>query len=452
MKRKIKENKPKKEINVNRRKAILKWIAIICGIIIIVELFYLLIVYMMRESKVTYYDGLNMIEEIEGGYIAVGSSDFRHSKGNEWTQGYEKGKLAKYDENYKLLWEVKYENGYNTTFYDVEQTSDGYFVVGSGEITKEQTKDSLRDALLIKYDLEGDVVFEKQFQVLGDSKFLKVKTVDDGIYVIGQSIFPPMDLGFASNGGGILIKYDFEGNEIFRANYGGSKSGLFNDFVISDDGIYIVGKDATDTGILVKYSMTGEFLWVKNYSYTDMLGFSSIVEHNNELIVVGSKKAVDDDNDYDTDGLLVKYDKTGKLLMEKTFTVNERVEEEKTVLMSEISRDRFNSLAIDDDDNIIITGHYSVMDEEESDETKNVFRYNGLFLKYSLDGKLLEKRELNGSRDEFFTGIFEKDSNYLLIGYSNSKDKDFKWTGRNGKDYEPFFMILNEDGEIKKIR
>lgn len=450
------EHTKKKEKKVERdfkqKKTVLKWIAIFCGVIIVIELCYLLIVYLKRESENTYYDGLNAMEETTDGYIAVGSSDFRHSKGNDWTEGYEKGKLAKYDENNKLVWEKKYEKGYNTTFFDVETLDDGYLAVGSGEFSEEQTKDKLRDAVLVKYDLDGNIVFEKQFQELGNSKFMKVKKAEDGFYVIGQSIFPPMDLGFSSSGGGILIKYDFEGNEIFRANYGGSKSGLFNDLVISDDGLYLIGKDAANTGILVKYSTTGERLWVKNYSYTDYLGFSSIIEYNNELIIVGATKVSEDDYDYDTDGLLVKYDKTGKLLMERTFTVNERLEEENKVIDTSISRDRFNSVVIDKDDNIVIAGQVAIKDEEESTSEENVFRYNGLFLKYSLDGKLLEQKEIGGSRDDYFTGISIQNDQYQIIGYTNSKDDVFKRTGRNGKDFKPFFMLLDQEGEVKEIK
>lgn len=412
----------------------------------------MLITYLYRESKNTYYDGLNKVEKIKDGYIAVGSSDFRHSKGNSYTEGYEKAKLALYDENIKLLWEKKFTKGYNTTFYDVAKVDDGYIAVGSGEMNKEQNKNKVRDALLVKYDNDGKLIFEKQFQVLGNSKFTKVKVVEDGIYVIGQSIFPPMDLGFSPDGGAVLVKYDFEGNEIFRSNFGGSKSGLYNDFIISNDGIYAVGKDAANTGLLVKYDMAGVRQWIKNYSYTDTLGFSTIIEHNNELIIVGAKKVVDDDYDYDTDGLLVKYDKNGKLLMEKTFTVNERVMEKDKVITTTISMDRFNKVVIDKDQNIVIAGQVAVKDEEESTKEQNVFRYNGLFLKYSLDGKLLINKELGGTRDDYFTDIMLKDDSYLITGYANSKDKDLKGTRRNGKSYKPLFMELNKKGTITKIK
>lgn len=441
-----------KEKRKNSLPKILKIAAIICASIIVLELGYLLITYLYRESNAMYYDGLNAIEEIDNGYIAVGSSDFRHSKGNSYTEGYEKAKLALYDKETKLTWETKYDKGYNTTFYDVAELEDGYIAVGSGEMNKEQNKNKVRDALLVKFDKDGKMVFEKQFQVLGNSKFTKVKVVEDGIYVIGQSIFPPMDLGFDPNGGGMLVKYDFEGNELFRSNFGGSKSGLFNDFVISNDGIYVVGKDAANTGLIVKYNRNGERQWIKNYSYTDSLGFSAIVEHNNELIIVGAKKVMDDDADYDTDGLLVKYDKTGKLLMEKTFTVNERAMEDEKVISTTVSMDRFNQVIIDKEENIVIAGQVAVKDEEESTKEKNVFRYNGLLLKYSLDGKELLNKEIGGSRDDYLTGIMLKEDHYLITGYANSKDEDLKGTRRNGKSFKPLFIECNKKGTITKIK
>ncbi len=431
---------------------VLKIIGVICVAIIFLEVVYLIYAKVSTDNKNTYYDGLNSIAKIDDGYIAVGSSDFKNSRGNKWTKGYEKGKLAKYDDKQNLLWEKEYVKGYNSTFLDVAILDNGYVAVGNIEGSKEQNKDGVRDAFIVKYDEEGKIIAEQKFQILGDSKFTKVKVVKDGIYVIGQSIFPPMELGISNDGGGVLVKYDFDLNEIFRSNFGGSKSGIFNDFVISGDSIYAVGKDASKTGLLVKYDLNGNRQWIKNYSYTDVLGFSSIAEYKNELIVVGAKKVTDNNDDYDTDGLLVKYDKDGKLLMDKSFTVNERIEEKDSVVSTSVSMDRFNSLVVDDKGNILIAGQVAVKDEEESTDKLNVFRYSGLFLKYSIDGKLIDHVEIGGSRDDYFTDIMRLKNNYLIIGYSNSKDEALKGTGRNGKDYKSLFITVDDSGKIKSVK
>lgn len=421
--------------DTSKLKNVLKYIMIVCGVILFIEAIYLVYLHFSKEDQNTYFDSVNAMEKLNDGYVAVGSSDFKHSKDYKWTQGYEKARLAKYDKDQKLIWEKQFSDGYNTTFYDVVLNQNGYIAVGTGEFSEEQNKNNLHDALIVKYDQDGKQVWEKKFQVLGNSKFTKVQVIDNIIYVIGRSIFPPMDIGIDERGGGVILKYDQDGNELGRANYGGSKSGIFNDFVVSSDGLYLVGKDAVNTGILVKMNFNLERQWVKNYSYTDSLGFSGIVEYNNELIVVGAKKVKEDKDDYDTDALFLKYNKQGKLLIEKTYPLD--------------GMERYNGVVMDQENNFVVVGQTAVKDEKESDNTKNVFRYNGLYMKYDSNGKILVEKQFGGSRDDYFTGVLNLEDTMLVYGYSNSKDQDVAYLKGNGKDYKIMMITFDKEGNKK---
>ena len=83
--------------------------------------------------------------------------------------------------------------------------------------------------------------------------------------------------------------------------------------------IYTVGKDSYNVGIVSKYDLEGNLIKSVNYKFTDNLGFTGITINNDNLYVVGAKKINEDKNDYDTDALIIKYDKDLNLISETTY-------------------------------------------------------------------------------------------------------------------------------------
>ena len=74
-----------------------------------------------------------------------------------------------------------------------------------------------------------------------------------------------MEIGNHDTGGGIIIKYDYDGNIIWTNNFGGNKSGIFNDIVKVDDGYICVGKDAYNYGMIVKFNLNGKNYYIINF-------------------------------------------------------------------------------------------------------------------------------------------------------------------------------------------
>lgn len=211
-------------------------------------------------------------------------------------------------------------------------------------ILKTQVKEKTKDGLIVIYDKDGKQINSKTLQIAGDTKFTKVVVMDDGYLVIGQSILENMTIGNDPDGGAIMVKYDFDLKEKWRTNYGGSKSGIFNDVVVDDDAIYLVGKDATRYGFFAKFSKTGEKEFIKTYEYTDVVGFSSMAKIDDDFVVVGGKTTniEADDKDKKTEAVLLRYDKDGNIKYEKRYRVN--------------SSARFNKVVVDGD-NIVAIGH-----------------------------------------------------------------------------------------------
>ena len=423
--------KNKKDLKKDQKR-IVKWlkvVIILCIAIIVVELGYILLSYYNRTQSIIYTDTLNSFKETDDGYLVVGNSDFKKSKFNDYEKDDNKAKFAKYNNDFEIEFESAYTKGYSSYFSDVIEYSDGYIAVGGAQYDEQQVSDNATDGLIVLYDKEGNQKDSKRLQIAGDTTFNKVILLDDGFLVIGQSILQNMVIGTNPNAGALIVKYDFDFNEVWRANYGGSKSGNQNDAVIDGDYIYLVGKDATRYGLIAKYTLDGERVYAKSYEYTDTIGFSSIVKVGDELFVAGSKTINIDAKDADkvTEGLIVKYDSDGNVLDEVTFKKNNNA--------------RFNKIVYDGD-NLAVVGHTYKIDEEKSTDTYNYLDYRGIIVKYNRNlGRITDNKE-NGEGVDYFSDVIVNDDGYLVGGASSSRE-----LGSNNKDYRTYFLQYNKDLE-----
>lgn len=415
-------------------------VSIICGIILLCEIGYVAYRNLYVEKNSTYYDSINSLTVDGDNTVAVGSSNFKYSKYNDYTNGLEKAKIVKYDKNGNILFEKMYDNGINSTFNSIISVDDGYIVVGSGEFSKEEQESEGREAIIVKYNKDGEKVWEKFYQVITYSRFNKVIEVDDGYIVVGQSIYANLEFGNQTDGGGIIVKYDKDGNEVWHNNHGGMKSGNFNDVVEVNKDLYVVGKDATDSGNLVKYNKDGEYQWHKNYSYTDSIGFTGITYMDNSLYVVGSKKVLADDITEDddrtttnTDGLLVKYSLDGTKVFEKTFGGS--------------NYERYNSIT-SYASKIYVVGHTTSSDIGLKVTTDGSLM-TGLIIRFDKDGNITKKDVLGGSNDDSLTDIVTDGVSLYISGYSNSLDGNITTAKNNGKDY--FGKVIKLDFKFRTL-
>ena len=423
--------KNKKELKVEQKKLV-KWLRVIivlCIAIIVIEVCYIGISYYNRTKSVVYTDTLNSFKEIDDGYLVVGNSDFKNSEFNSYEKDYNKAKFAKYNSDFEVKFESAYTKGYSSYFSDVIEYKDGYIAVGGAQYDEQQVEDNATDGLIVLYDKNGKQVDTKSVQIAGDTTFNKVLFVDDGFIVVGQSILQNMVIGNDPDGGALIIKYDFNLKEQWKANYGGSKSAIFNDAVIDGEYLYLVGKDATRYGVIAKYTLDGEQVFVKSYEYTDTVGFSSIVKVGDEFFVAGSKTINIDAKDEDkvTEGLVVKYNSDGEVLDEVTFSRNNAL--------------RFNKI-VNDGDDLIVVGHTYKKDEEKSTDTYNYLDYRGIIVKFNTDLEKKANNKENGSGVDYFSDVIVTDDGYLVGGASSSKE-----LGSNNKDYRTYFLKYNKDLE-----
>ncbi len=442
-----KANKSKNAKNVKKEplfskktKKTLIIVSILCGGIILLEMIYFVYHRIQVDKNTIYYDSLNSVVIDNLDIVAVGSSNFRYSRYNNYTKGLEKAKFIKYDKDGKVIFEKMYEKGLNTTFSSIIAVEDGYVVVGSGEFSEQEQQNGAREAIILKYDQEGNLIWEKFYQVVTNTRFNKVIKTSDGYVAVGQSIYANMEMGNHTTGGGIIMKYDFDGNVVWYNNHGGIKSGNFNDIVEVNGDFYVVGKDATDSANIIKYNSNGEYQWHKNYSYTDGIGFTGIAYLDNALYVVGSKKILpegtgddDDRNTENTDALLVKYDLNGNILLEKNFGGS--------------SYERYNSVIVYRD-HLYIVGHTSSSDAGMKITTDGELM-TGILVCYDKDGNIIKKESFGGNNNDNLTDIYTDGVSLYITGYSNSKNGNMVTSKNNGKDY--FGKVIKLDFKFREL-
>lgn len=397
-------------------KKIVRIVVISCILILVFDFCFLIYQKYWKEEEKTYFDSMNAIEILEDGYISVGSN-------NNNEKSYEKAKITRYDKEKQKTWERLYNKGYNSSFFAIKKDKDAYIAVGSYESKKQENKDGVRSALIVKYSNEGEILYENNFQVLGNSKFTNVLVLEDGYIVVGQSIYEDMTLGLSEAGGAFIIKYNKELKEVWRKNYGGSKSGIYNDVIKVGNYFYAVGKDATRVGMISKYTLEGKREKTVHYEYTDTLGFTGIVELDQKLYVVGSKKVTEEVEDYNTDALIIKYDLDCNEIQQEVYTGE--------------GTERFNKAIVDDNQNIVIAGQTGIYNKKRSTPSHNIFSYDGILAKYDSDLKQLELEKYGDEMDDYFTDIKQDQDKYLISGYStydkNSYLSKFITYSKSGK-------------------
>ena len=387
---------------MKKLKKILKVTVLVCVLILIVEFGYVIYNLIIDEGKSIYFDGINALYVDKKIYVTVGSN-------NNNDKFLERAKITKYNEKKEKIFEKLYNKGLNGAFFDVVVDDKELIAVGSYEKDEEEHENNLRSALIVKFDNDGNILFESDFQVLGQSKFVDVKVVDDGYLVCGQSVYDNLTIGDSDEGGAFLIKYGKDLKIKWKVNYGSSKYAIYNDILVDGDKIYVVGKDDDRVGILSIYDKKGKYISTTKYKHTDNLGFTGISKSDNRLFVVGGK--VNGNDTSNTDALIVKYNLSGEYRGE--------------VVYSDDASERFNRVEIDEYDNVIVIGTTSSSSKKNTGDGVSVYSYDGLIGKYNKELDESTVITYGDDRDDYFTDVKVVDGKYLVIGYSSYEDGSY---------------------------
>lgn len=397
----------------DKQRKIFKIIVIVLVVLLVGELIYFGVKYTIsRKNSVFYTVVNNAIFEDENNYVGAGFSDFKNSKFNDYNDGITKATLYEYKDG-KEVKEVELSTGYNSSYSDILKIDDGYIAIGTIQMTKDQKKENLAEGLIVKYDKNFKVVWRKNVSILGKTELLKIKQDGEDFIIVGSSIYGEGYVGNHTTGGAIILKYDKDGKQLSKANYGGPYSGKFNDVLVEDDGYVAVGLGKANSGIIIKYDKDLKEKWNGSYGYTDKNGITAVKKLKDNYITTSTKVVnPKDTNSYSAS--LVLFDDEGNKIDNTKFTMNKIT--------------YFTDLEVTKDDDIIVTG-------TTGKNIENSFFGDAVIVKYDKDLVENSSKTLKGNKNDLYTRITLIKDNVIAFGYSNSKIKEYKYL--NGYDYFP---------------
>lgn len=264
------------------------------------------------------------VDTVSDGYIVVGQSLS--------DQDLENGAvIAKYSKSGSLVWKKYFGNTDSTAFKGVEVAKDRIYAVGLDQ------KDM---GILACFQLDGQYSWHKEYLYTDDLGLSDIYYFKNNLYVVGGKKVLDSELvdeeRNTSNTDALLLKYSLEGDLLFEKTFGGSNLEHYNSLTAYGNNLYVVGySNSTDSGlkiftdgvkkagIFVKYDLDGEMEKKTVYGGSNDDNLTGIVTDNSNLYITGYSNSKDGnllsshENGRDYFGKLVKVDSRLRVLFIK---------------------------------------------------------------------------------------------------------------------------------------
>ena len=418
------------------------------------------------------------VTTVSDGIVAAGYSNFNSFNTFYWGgvtgKGSDDAIIVKYDNNNNVVWRKNFGGNGDDRYYSVTTVSDGivavgysnYFSFGNGDWLGTTTNCfydiySLiyTDAIIVKYDYNGNVVWKKNLGGTLYDYFYYVTAVPDGIIAVGYSSSIGSgdwnDAQSRGNTDAIIVKYDNNGNLVWKKNFGGSGEDYYYSVTTVSDGVIAVGtsrnksfgngdwigytgKGSTDA-IIVKYNFDGNVTWKKNFGggYLDAGNisgnnvFNSVTTISDGVVAVGYSDeqcfnhgdwaGVQSKGNSYTDAVIVKFNNNGDVVWKKNCGGS--------------GYDYFNDVTIVFD-GIVAVGYSDISTYGGGDWAGLTAKggNDAIIVKYDNSGNIVWKKNLGGSYgDDYKSVTTASNGNIVAVGYSSQYSfNNGDWAGVQG--------------------
>ncbi len=234
--------------------------------------------------------------------------------------------VCKYDSQGNMLWNRQF----HTEGIDLAIAMDGSGNIYTAGYTMGalpgQTSAGEEDAFVRKFDIQGNVLWTRQFGS-GTSDSVVAIAVDraGSVYVGGWTAGTLLGQSSAGGDDAFVRKFDSQGNAVWTRQFGGTASdwvetvaldGLGN-VVVAGMGVSMLGQNPSDTGnaFIRKFDPQGNVLW--SHKFDSDLDVRVFVDSAASIYVAGSSRTVRGQSA--DDGSIRKYDGPGNVLWTSQF-------------------------------------------------------------------------------------------------------------------------------------
>lgn len=317
-------------------------------------------------------------------------------------------------------WDIEWQytsNKQNQDYFaDIDQTSDGnYIVLGCESIEKSI------DLCLSLYDENGVSIWSQTFGTAQNDIPCKVKSMENGDFLI---LGKTSDEAITKT---ILLKTDSNGKEIWRNLLDSTKNEAGNDLVpLPDNGFLLAGSSGIDKNQmwLARFKEDGKIAWTKSFHPEVQGSITSLkILPNNELLM---SARVQGTNKNDCDIALMRTDNLGNEVWFNHLSSPKIKEWPQCVCCSP-------------DSSIIMVGWSGTCLNDINSEYP-VFDFDVVVKKFSANGKLIWTKSFDGEGSEGGNAVTVlPDGNFIIAGI-----KATSFSGKIG----PWLLLLDSNGNI----
>lgn len=362
--------------------------------------------------------------------------------------------ITKKDKSGNYIWTKTYGSYFDDDILSVEKDSlDNLYIIGaleglvdydngSATFTSSNSSGYGTDLYIIKIDSNGTFLWGKTIAHTSGYNLVtshSLTVYNGNIYIVGKYNgsfdFDPSASSFimtyngstSSDYKGFILKLDENGNFIWVKENADSMDnievdnngdlvilGTYRGTVDFDFGAGFYNLTNYKALFLLKITVNGDFIWVVDYKYvTYIINKSISVDSNNDIIILGEhhNKITFDTDTLISNGILdvfiAKFNTNGTKIWAKSFGGSDQ--------------DYGNSLVIDDNDQIYLSGAYNnIVDFNPGTQIANNTSLGGLdayFLSLNSNGGFLWVKTFGGTGDDYFQDIKIDTSNVYLTGY-----------------------------------
>lgn len=302
--------------------------------------------------------------------------------------------LVRLNQNGDIIWQYSYGGPELDYAQVISNCSDNNILVGGHT---HSFGAGSTDILLLKFDLEGNILWQKAYGTYDDNAIASLLPTDDGGFLVGGWSY----LGAGKSHDAVAFKTDSEGNVIWQKHYGSVNYEGIKDIIKTKDGNYIfLGLTSSELSqfdiLVVKIDANGNIIWKKTISGPRNENPVNIIDNDDKYLIIGTSDSFASDDSKDI--FIIALDDDGNFLWGLNYPDNFE-----TTL---VSASKFGT------NKILAIGN---------SHPKNIWQSDMLVAIFNLDGEFINGKLYGGTDNElgFALTPFETNS-FLAGGYSYS--------------------------------
>ncbi|MFN3852140.1 MAG: 3-coathanger stack domain-containing protein [Spirosomataceae bacterium] len=396
----------------------------------------------------------------DGGFVITGSS-----QSNNFDIPSNVGQndifVCKVDRFGEILWKKSFGGIGEDLVTGIIEVDNGFIVCGTSIGGNNDFFNSYghTDIVLLKLNQNGELIWKKNFGGSENDYVTEIiKTEDDKLILIGYTQSNDFDIsGNIGNLDGLMMKFDLNGVIIWQKLFGGISNDYFHSVgQTADNGFIVVGASESSAwgnygmndAWIIKINQNGFFEWQNHFGGTANDRFLSVIQLND-----GKYVATGETYSYDYDSI----ENHGVSLNRDCFVVKIANDGQKewSKCFGGSSEDDGRSLVQSTDNNLVILCQIHSNDGDIYPAMNGEADY--WLIKLDNNGTILWKRAYGGSGHEVSRCLLQtSDNGFIFIGDSYSPDSG-DVTGNHGDDdiwvakltaQENCYPVLNLDKTI----